>query len=146
MRESSTPMLFGLPRESLRRVLICTAVGEPGKADVRMGGWFAGRLGAEATLLHISREPSEPPRFIRAHLDQGVATLSAFDVEARARVRMAPSPLEGILMEAREGDYDLIVMGIHGPRARSVVARDDVTLQVLDSVNRPVLAVPEESG
>jgi sulfate transport system ATP-binding protein len=146
LRESSTPLLFGLPRESFRRVLICTAVGEPGKADVRVGGWLAGRLGAKVTLLHISRDPSEPPRFIRAHLDRGVATLSSFDVDAEARVRMAPSPLEGILMEAREGDYDLVVVGGHGPRARSIRARDDITLQILDTLNRPVLVVPEESG
>ena len=146
LRESSTPLIFGLPRENLRRILICTAVGEPGKADVRVGGWLAGRLGAKVTLLHISRDPSEPPRFIRAHLDQGVATLSAFDVDAQARVRMSPTPLEGILMEAREGDYDLVVVGGHGPRTRSIRARDDITLQILDSLNRPVLVVPEESG
>jgi len=33
-----------------------------------------------------------------------------------------------------------------GVIARSVTARDDITLQVLDSANRPVLVVPEESG
>ena len=31
-------------------------------------------------------------------------------------------------------------------RARSIRARDDITLQILDSLNRPVLVVPEESG
>jgi len=59
---------------------------------------------------------------------------------------MSPTPLEGILMEAREGDYDLVVVGGHGPRTRSIRARDDITLQILDSLNRPVLVVPEESG
>ena len=128
-------------------MLICTAVGEPGKSDVRIGGWIAGRMGARVTLLHVSRDAAEPPRWIRAHLDQGVATLSGFDVAgAEARVRTAPSPLEGILLEAREGDYDLIVIGGHGPRSRSVIARDDVALQILNSVNRPVLVVPEDSG
>src|SRR4029453_3335570 len=34
-------------------ILICTAVGEPGKSDVRAGGWLARRLGATATLLHV---------------------------------------------------------------------------------------------
>jgi sulfate/thiosulfate transport system ATP-binding protein len=146
LREAATPLLFGQPREVFKRILICTAVGEPGKADVRVGGWLAGRIGARATLIHVSRDASEPPRWIRAHLDQGVATLSAMDVEAEARVRQAPSPLEGILMEARQGDYDLIVIGGHGPRARSIRARDDVTLQILDSTNRAVLVVPEDSG
>ncbi len=147
LREASTPLLFGVPRGSFERVLICTAVGEPGKSDVRIGGWIAGRMNARVTLLHVSRDAAEPPPWIRAHLDQGVATLSAFDVPAaRARVRTAPSPLEGILLEAREGDYDLVVIGGHGPRSRSVTARDDVTLQILNSASRPVLVVPEDSG
>jgi sulfate transport system ATP-binding protein len=146
LREASTPLLFGEAREHFGKVLICTAVGEPGKSDVRVGGWLAGRLGAKVTLLHVSRDASEPPRWIRAHLDQGVATLSAFDVQAEAVVRQAASPLEGILMEARKGDYDMVVIGSHGPRARSRTGRDDVTLQILDNAKRPVLIVPEDSG
>ncbi len=147
LRETSTPLLFGLPRESFERVLICTAVGEPGKSDVRIGGWVAGRMGARVTLLHVSRDSTAPPPWIRAHLDQGVATLSGFEVAAaEAHVRTAPSPLEGILLEARQGDYDLIVIGVHGPRSRSIIARDDVALQILNSANRPVLVVPEDSG
>jgi nucleotide-binding universal stress UspA family protein len=147
LRETSTPLLFGLPRETFERVLICTAVGEPGKSDVRIGGWVAGRMGARVTLLHVSRDSAAPPPWIRAHLDQGVATLSGFEVAAaEAHVRTAPSPLEGILLEARQGDYDLIVIGGHGPRSRSVIARDDVALQILNSANRPVLVVPEDSG
>ena len=44
------------------RILICTAVGEPGKADVRVGGWLARRLGAEVTLLHVLPEGGERRR------------------------------------------------------------------------------------
>jgi sulfate/thiosulfate transport system ATP-binding protein len=147
LRESATPLLFGAPlRAAFPRVLICTAVGEPGKSDVRIGGWLAGRMGARVTLLHIWRNSDSPPHWVQAHLDQGVATLSAFDVAAEARVRAGRSPLEGVLAEAREGDYDLVVVGGHGPRSRSVLARDDVTLQILDRTRRPVLVVPEESG
>ncbi|HKF42715.1 MAG TPA: ATP-binding cassette domain-containing protein [Thermoanaerobaculia bacterium] len=146
LREASTPLLFGEAREHFGKVLICTAVGEPGKSDVRVGGWLAGRLGAAVTLLHVSRDSAEPPRWIRAHLDQGVATLSAFDVQAQAQVRQADSPLEGILMEARKGDYDLVVIGGHGPRTRSMTGRDDIAFQILDSAKRPVLVVPEDSG
>jgi ABC-type Fe3+/spermidine/putrescine transport system ATPase subunit/nucleotide-binding universal stress UspA family protein len=146
LRESATPLLIGAPREKFERFLICTAVGEPGKADVRVGGWLAGRMGAHVTLLHVSRDASPPPPWIRSHLDRGVATLAGFDVTAEARVRTAASPLEGILLEARQGDYDLVVIGGHGRRARSVTARDDVTLQILDSAKRPILVVPEDSG
>jgi sulfate transport system ATP-binding protein len=147
LSQVATPLFFGVPRrERLERVLICTAVGEPGKSDVRVGGWIAGRLGAHVTLLHVSRGSGPPPPWIAAHLEKGVATLSAFDVQGEGRIRSAPSPLAGILAEAREGDYDLVVIGRHGPRSRSVAARDDVTLQVLERADRPVLVVPEESG
>src|SRR5207249_2064626 len=47
-----TPLLVvnGSPAaEALERVLICTRAGEPGKSDVRVGGWLARRLGASAT-------------------------------------------------------------------------------------------------
>jgi nucleotide-binding universal stress UspA family protein len=146
LRESATPLLIGAPRDKFERFLICTAVGEPGKSDVRVGGWLAGRMGASVTLLHVSRDASPPPPWIRSHLDQGIATLAGFDIAAEARVRTAASPLEGILLEARQGDYDLLVIGGHGPRSRSVSARDDVTLQILDSAKRPILVVPEDSG
>jgi sulfate transport system ATP-binding protein len=146
LRETSTPLLFGAPRRrQFQRVLICTAVGEPGKSDVRVGGWLAGRMGARVTLLYVARESGAPAPWILAHLDQGIATLSAFDVAAETRVRIARSPLEGILAEARDGDYDLVVVGGHGPASRSVKARDDVTLQLLDRTDRPVLVVPAES-
>jgi sulfate transport system ATP-binding protein len=147
LRDTSTPLLFGSPRrDTFERVLICTAVGEPGKSDVRVGGWLAGRMNAHVTLLHVSRDAAPPPKWIRAHLDLGVATLSGFDVTAEAKVRPAVSPLEGILSEIREGDYDLVVIGSHGPRVRSVTARDDISLRILERTERPVLVVPEESG
>ncbi|HYT31905.1 MAG TPA: ATP-binding cassette domain-containing protein [Thermoanaerobaculia bacterium] len=147
LTQISTPTLVGaLRKDRFERVLICTAVGEPGKSDVRVGGWLAGRLGARVTLLHVSRGPGPPPRWISAHLEQGIKTLSAFDVTAEARVRDAPSPLAGIREEAREGDYDLVVIGGHGPRSRLIAARDDVTLRVLEQADRPVLVVPAESG
>jgi len=44
----------GRPRR-LERILICTAIGEPGKSDVRAGGWLARRMNAAATLLHVAR-------------------------------------------------------------------------------------------
>ena len=53
-RSSTIPLIAarGRPRK-LERILICTAIGEPGKADVRAGGWLARRLG---------RDGDAPPR------------------------------------------------------------------------------------
>jgi nucleotide-binding universal stress UspA family protein len=145
--ESATPMLFArtVP-ESFRRIIICTAVGEPGKGTVRFGGWLAFRLRAETRLLHVSRTGREASATVRAHLDAGIATLRALEVSATAQVRAARAPMEGILEEAAEWDADLVVIGGHGPLSRSVTARDDVTLQMLARSERPVLVVPGESG
>jgi len=132
-------------RPSLRRVLICTAAGEPGKSDVRVGGRLARILGAEVTLLFVTRESEGPDSLTRSHLDRASATLRANDVTSQVRVRFAETPLAGILEEAQEGDHDLIVIGSHGPRSRSLFALNDVTLQVLSTSDRPVLVVPTNS-
>src|SRR5262249_10297362 len=72
----TTPLLLvrGRPRR-IERILICTAVGEPGKADIRAGGWLARRLGASATLLHVTIPGRTMPGLAQAHLTRGVATL-----------------------------------------------------------------------
>ena len=129
-------------RQTLNRVLICTAAGEPGKSDVRVGGRLARMLGAEVTLLFVTRESEGPDSLTRSHLDRASATLRAQDVASQVRVRFAETPLAGILEEAKAGDHDLIVIGSHGPRSRSLFALNDVTLQVLSTADRPVLVVP----
>ena len=131
-------------RTAFRRVLICTAAGEPGKSDVCAGGWLARCLGTAATLLYVTGGSKWPNPLARPHLERAAATLRGLDVDSTIRVRLASSPAAGILAEVHEGDYDLIVVGGHGPQSRSVLGRDDVTLQVLLGTNRPVLVVPAE--
>jgi sulfate/thiosulfate transport system ATP-binding protein len=144
MERLATPLLAvqGEPA-TFRRILICTAVGEPGKADVRVGGWLARRLGAEATLLHVLTG-GEPAPWVKAHMDAGIATLRALEVPGRAALRPAPTPIQGILAQAREGNHDLIVLGRHawGPGERS--RRDDFTLRILGESGKPVLIVPPD--
>ncbi len=144
----STPLLAvqGEP-ETFRRILICTAVGEPGKADVRIGGWLARRLGAEVTLLHVLTDGGGggPAPWVKAHLDAGLATLRALEVTAHTVLRPARAAVPGILDEAKEGGYDLIVLGRHaasrvGARAR----RHDFTFDILTGSGKSVLIVPPE--
>jgi sulfate/thiosulfate transport system ATP-binding protein len=142
-----TPLLF-VKREASRpeRILVCTAVGEPGKADIRVGGWIARQLGARVTLLHVANAAGEPPLWVRSHLERGVATLRTLDVESEFRIRPAASPIEGIRAEETETAPGLIVIGGHGPRSRALFGDpDDVTRQVLRAAERPVLVVPENT-
>src|SRR5436305_4865949 len=146
----ATPLLvLRGDRPELARILICTAVGEPGKSDIRTGGWLARRLGAEVTLLHVTGEGRAPEPWVAAHLARGVATLRALEVPSRERIRHARTPMEGILAEAAEGSYDLIVLGRHAPRARRPgalfrPATADITLRILAGVDASVLVVPAE--
>ncbi len=146
LQRSRTPILFarnaGQPIQSL---LICTAIGEPGRNDVRFGGWLAARLKARVLLLHVAAGGEAPPAWVRAHLERGVRTIKALGVEGDFKIAPAKTPLEGILAEAKTGAHDLVVIGRHAGRARSVRGKDDVTFQVLRTTDKPVLVVPADS-
>jgi sulfate transport system ATP-binding protein len=127
-------------RSEVRHLLICTAAGEPGKNDVRVGGRLAVRLGASVTLLHVPAGEELSP-LARTHLERALGTLQGLGLEPRLVVRRATSAVQGILEEAREGQHDLVVVGVHLP---SIEARDqDLTFAVLRGADRPVLVVPD---
>jgi sulfate transport system ATP-binding protein len=142
----ATPLILarGRPRKP-ERVLICTAVGEPGKADIRAGGWLARRLGAEATLLHAARPGSKPQPIVQSHLERGVATLRELEVPSRFAVREAESPIEAILAELQEHPHDIVVVGAPPPAARGFLRGEHVTRQVLRQCGCSVLVVPQGS-
>jgi len=143
----STPLLAVQEAPaSFARILICTAVGEPGKADVRVGGWLARRLGAEVTLLHVLLDGGEPAPWVKAHLDAGLATLRALEVTSRTALRPARTAVQGILDEAKEGDYDLIVLGRHAASrpAAGRSRRHDFTFEILSGSGKSLLIVPPD--
>ena len=131
-------------RQSIRKVLICTAVGEPGKQDVRVGGRLARRMGATVTLLHVTSDTENVPALVRDHLIRAMATLRALDVAVETRILGGRSPARVIIDEARAGDYDLIVLGRLITTSARTILQDDVVLQVLLGADRPVLVVPFE--
>jgi sulfate/thiosulfate transport system ATP-binding protein len=136
VRSIATPLLLarGRPRKP-ERILICTAVGEPGKADVRAGGWLARRLNATATLLHVTRPGRAPAPSARAHLERGVATLRELEVQSRYAIREAEDPVAGILAELRENPHEVVVLGAGG----------HVTREALRECGCSILVVPEGS-
>jgi nucleotide-binding universal stress UspA family protein len=131
-------------RPNIGRVLICTAAGEPGKSDVLVGGRLARQLGAAATLLYITRYSQEPDALAHSHLARASATLRSLGIAADVRIRPALKIAGGIIEESREGEYDMIVVGKHGPRSRSLFSLNDVTLEVLTESDRSVLVVPTD--
>jgi nucleotide-binding universal stress UspA family protein len=83
---------------------------------------------------------------VQSHLDRGVATLRALEVKSRSTIRRARTPAEGILAEAAEGRYDLIVMGRHAPRRGPLFGSKaaDITLRILAGTQTSMLIVPAD--
>jgi nucleotide-binding universal stress UspA family protein len=141
LQRPDLPMLIAKGKApEIKRILICTRAGEPGKTDVYIGGRLARFLGATVTLLHVTAESAKPSPLARAHLEKASATLRGLEVANEIHIRPAATPTEGILREAAE--HDLIVVGGHGPTSRSIFGTDDVTLQVLTRTDRLLLVVP----
>ena len=146
----------GEPRET-RRVLLCTAAGEPGKLDVLLGAQFARSLGAKVTLLHVEHpdprwgpRPDEPAgettatrrarAWIERHLEEGLRTLRGQGVAAESRIRYG-EPLAEILAEVTQGDHDMIVVGAHRERTYLDAPERDLVAGLVHRADRPVLIV-----
>jgi sulfate/thiosulfate transport system ATP-binding protein len=129
-------------RPSVASILVCTAIGEPGKQDVLFGGRLARRLRAEVTMLHCLTPGDEPAPRVLIHMEQSMASLRALDLRGRIELREATSPAVGILAAAQEGNHDLLVLGVARPGRRAAAGRPDVASRVLERADRPVLLIP----
>lgn len=157
-RRSPIPVLVVKgQRTAIRRILFCTAGGEPGKRDVVFGGRLARRTGAQTTLLYVNmplpsfqvplpgarvseRGARDTRPWIERHLQQGAQTLLNQGIRTEIRVRDGIVS-EEILGEAASGDYDLIVVGAHQTRDGVGLRRPDVASDILARADRPVLVV-----
>jgi len=167
-RHSPLPVLLvkGPPRPAGPggRVLACTSGDARGERAVLWGARLAHWLGAELTVLHVM---SQLALSAEAPLDQleetaeeamaqatreGRHLARALDVaRAEAGAGLAARPmlrhglvLDEVVTEAREGDYDVVVIGGHAapdtwPLGSSLL--EDVADQILMALERPVLVV-----
>lgn len=128
------------PQEILSNFLICSAVGEPGKVDIRVGGRLARMVGAGATVLHVSRSNREDERIrTQRHLEQALSTLETFGVKSTSKIANEP-PLQAILNEANSGNHQLIVIG--APQSSYRTPWHDFADEVVNGTKIPVLIVP----
>ncbi len=137
-------LLVHTPRPAIRRILICTAAGEPGKADVRFGGRIARRTGARVTILHIrpAMKAPEERQWVERHLGLVRASLASTGVSCEVKIEEGRVAAH-ILQEAETGDYDLVILGASQPRARQFRSRSGGrTSQLVRRIQRPVLVVP----
>jgi sulfate transport system ATP-binding protein len=97
---------------AVERLLICVAIGEPGKADVSFAGRLARHLGAEVTILTVlaEHERQRQQHAAQRFLASCARTLALQGVAATTRTRFG-APREQILLELSEGAYRLLVVG-----------------------------------
>src|SRR6185295_10238861 len=95
------------------RLLICVAVGEPGKEDVSFTGRLARHLGAAATILTVLPQTgrgSEDEALAERFLARSARTLKRMGIPVATRVRRG-AVREQILAQLAEGEHDLLVLG-----------------------------------
>jgi sulfate transport system ATP-binding protein len=124
-----------------KRILICSAAGEPGKGGIRFAGRLGRHLGAEVTVLSVLVEESPTARAqIERHLAACARTVAPLGVTARTRVRQGEVEAE-IRSEAEDGAYDLIVVGSPLGEEGRAPALGGPVASLLDALTRPVLVV-----
>ncbi len=145
-------------RTDLQRILVCTAGGEPGLRDVKVAGQLAALRQAAVTVLHVMSQVALTEKDYRpeleataddliarrapegVHLETALNTLKSLEVSGAAKVRHG-LVVDEIVAEAREGNYDLLVIGAHLAHGLSRWLLDDVTAHVLDETQVSVLVV-----
>ena len=105
------------PKPVPARILVCVAVGEPGKRDVAFTARLARHLGAEVTVMTVveGHNDAAAREAARRFLDGGVRTLSRLGVQGASCVRTG-EPEEEIRAQVSEGKHDLLVLGSPLPR------------------------------
>jgi nucleotide-binding universal stress UspA family protein len=145
-------------RPALRRILVGTGGGEPGLHDVKVAARVAAPLQAAVTVLHVMSqvalteklylpelEASADDLIARhtregVHLETALTTLKSMGVSGAAKVRHG-LVVDEIVVEARAGNYDLLIIGAHLARGLTRWLLDDVTAHVLEETQIPILVV-----
>jgi sulfate transport system ATP-binding protein len=137
-------LLVPCAQQAPTQALICVASGEPGKDDVLFAGRLVRHLGADATLLSVLAATNKDPDLARRtehFLEGGVQSLSLLGVPAKTNVRSG-AVAEEILQEVKEGDYDLLVLGVPLTKSSGKVSLSGAVGQILNSVtDRAILVV-----
>jgi len=126
-----------------KRVLICVALGEPGKRDVQFAARLVRHFDADVTILtvlgaaHTPEDAAQAERFLSA----GARSMSLLGVTARTRVRSG-AVVEQILDEFASGGHDLLVIGAPLPDRRGALTLGSLVEELVAKSNeRPVLIV-----
>ncbi len=149
--------------QDIRRILVCTAGGEPGLRDVRFAVAIAAATEAETTVLHVMSQialsedsdlydlEASAEDLIARGTREGIHLKAALDLMTDAGVRGAPKVRHGLVLdeivaEAQEGGHDVVVVGAHFARGVNRLLLDNVTSHVLEALDTAVLVVKSKAS
>jgi nucleotide-binding universal stress UspA family protein len=156
------PVLVVKKDVELKNILACTDGSEAAKEAVYCAGHLGKALGAKVVLLSVAPTPSfEKPQYAelsaemkerlhkkirefpkpeKKYLEEGKDVLREIGIEARTKFREG-RVVEEILREAKEGNYDLIVIGSRGLSKIKRLLMGHVSLKVKENADTNVLIV-----
>lgn len=144
----------------IRRLLLCDSGVEAPSLLNRFTAQLADLITGEeeTTILHVMSQISAGPGVngepLRADVEKLIENqtpegeLLERDIQILEGLNIRPSPkvrhglvVDEILAEARDGDYDLVVIGTHRGEGWRRILLDDLAHQIIAQVDRPVLIV-----
>lgn len=158
---TSVLVVKGRERRKTSHILACSAGGPASKETIRFAARLAHALEASVTLLHVmsqvaleegaqgadleaeAEELMEKEAREGVHLEDMLEILHDEDVEAQACVRHG-LVVEEIMAEAKEGHFDMLVIGAHTTPDIGGLLFSDLSQQIMLAANRPVLIVHQE--
>lgn len=142
--------------EPFRKILVATDFSPSADAAAELGASLARAMGGSLTLLHVYQLPnfvlpdgttvltsSSTLGDIISVVDQKLAALrdrlaDGIPVETRA---IEGDPAKGVVGAAREGDYDLVVVGTHGRTGLEHLLLGSIAEKIVRTSPVPVLTV-----
>ena len=144
----------------IRRVLLCDSGVQTPSLLSRFSRQIPDLIGRgqAVTILHVMSQISAGPgvrgsqlrasaeELIAAHTPEGEIlerdseVLAGYNIVPHTKVRHG-RVVDEILAEAREGNYDLVVIGSHAGQGWRRILLDDLAHQIITQVDRPVLVV-----
>jgi hypothetical protein len=158
---TSVLVVKGRPREVIDQILLCSAAGPTSEKTTRFAARLARALDAAVELLHVMSQVSLDEEAEAAdleaeaeelmernaregiHLEDMLAILRAEGVEAEALVRHG-LVVEEIVAEARNGHFDMLVIGAHTMPGIESILSSDLAARIMLLANRPVLIVRQD--
>ena len=122
-----------------KRILLATDFSEMSRHALEMAANLGRQLKAEVHALHV-RTPDDDQPTAEQELEAAIPPAYT-DVITERQTCRATRPELGIIRTAREGEFDLIVLGTHGRTGLKHVVMGSVAARVVQLAGCPVLTV-----